>query len=139
MKLERGRFIAKMRDGAIHELYFFLEISQDKKGVWWYRVDEGNPQLLDTNARDHILQEMFLVYKFRNDERPEFRNVQVTIRAESVGDSEFIWNKRNGEVLEKLLSRFPTLVDVFWTDGNRKKKIWEYLRQKYQRINGKRR
>lgn len=137
MKFERGRFIAKMRDGAIREFFFFLEIKQDDSGVWRYKMDDGDWKLLDENARDYILQDMYLVHKFKPDEKPVFSNIKVIVLAEGIHGSEFEWTKTNGEALEILIKRFPSLVDAFWHDDNRRKRIWEYLKDYFEHIRAK--
>lgn len=128
MKFEQGRFIVKMKDtGGIGESHLFLHVWRDKSSTWWYRIDEQDKKVLDESARDYILQDMYLIAKLKDKEAPVFNKVIITIQAETSYGSTHVWTKRVGEALEKLIKRFPGLVNKLWIEKSRKEKILEYI------------
>ncbi len=132
MKFQEGKFVAKMRKDSFNELSFFMKVWY-QNGDWFLKIDDGAPQRITEDIRDHLIQDIDLESELRADYRPSFKKVKVTIEATSDKDSEHIWTRTNGEALEKLLKVFPGLIDGFWVDGNRKKKIHNYIRLKHHK------
>lgn len=128
MKFQEGRFIVKIRGNrsTLQEVFIFLKISF-VNGKWVMKADNGAVQEIDESIRDNILQDFEMVAELRQDYRPAFNKVKVTIEAESDRGSKHVWSAVNGVALEKLLKTFPGLVDAFWIDRHRREKIHHYL------------
>ena len=133
MKFEAGRFIVKMTSHGIHDKYFFLKVWKDSSAKWWYRADDGHKKRIDSDTRDQILEEMHLVARIPDGTIPEFTKVRLTIEASCKQGGEYVWTKVSGEVFEKLLKTFPSMVDSFWRDENRRRKIRNYLSKSHHK------
>ncbi|MFY0593350.1 hypothetical protein [Roseivirga sp.] len=132
MKFQEGKFIAKMKSGDLYEKTFFMKIWYQRNS-WFLKVDDGTPQKITEEIRDNIIQEIDMVSDLREDYRPSFKKVKVTIEAISDKGTEHTWTRVNGEALEKLLKVFPGLVKRFWADVYRKEKIDKYLSLKHHK------
>lgn len=138
MKFKAGRILAKVSTpGGLHYQYAFLKIWHDERGEWWCKFEDQDQKYIDNEIKEMLINDLYLVKELQPSEKPKFTNVRVTITAESIQGGEHSWTRMNGPALEKLVKTFPELVEEYWPDQNRKRKIFEYLKKKHHKTGGK--
>lgn len=128
MKFQEGKFLAKLHSPTIEEQEFFLKVSHEN-GQHYVQIDDGTRKLVDEDVRNWLLNEVHLIRHLRDDYHPQFRKVRFMIEAQGEYGSGHLWTRTSWEAMEKLLKKFPGLLDAFVTDPYRREWLRDFVRR----------